>query len=113
MRWAGRIAAKHVLNMLLKSHESCDPEEKYTELCAACYAGEQRHWWYRILKSYCEDYKDGAIVGYDEPLPDTGLHGLQETDHGYTFFKKADIEYLGRAACKANEVRELAEGGKV
>lgn len=110
MRWAGRAAAKHVLNMLLKSHEVSDPEEKYTELCAANRAGEQRLWWYRIRKSYCEDYKDGEIVGYDEPLQDIGLQGLKETDHGWTFFKKAETEYLGRAACKVDEVQELAKG---
>lgn len=110
MRWAGRVAAKHVLYMLIKSHEVSDPEEKYMELCGAIRAGEQRLWWYRIMKSYCEDYKDGAIVGYDEPLPDIGLRGLKETDHGYTFFKKADTQYIGRAACNCNEVRALAEG---
>ncbi len=109
MRWSGRVAAKHVLNMLLKSHEVSDPEEKYTELCAANYAGEQRLWWYRILKSFCDDYKDGAIVGYDEALPDIGLQGLKDTDHGYIFFKKADVKFLGKAPCKVCKVQALAK----
>lgn len=113
MRWAGRIAAKHVLNMLVKSHHVSDPEEKYMELCGAIRAGEQRLWWYRIMKSYCEDYKDGNIVGYDEPLQDTGIQGLKATAHGWAFFKKAETEYLGRAACKVSDVQQLANGGKV
>ena len=93
--------------MLLNSHEKEDPDEKYTELVSALHAGEQRLWWYRILKSYCDDYKDGAIVGYDEALPPIGLQGLKETDHGYVFFKKADIEYLGKAPEIYKRVQQL------
>lgn len=41
MRWIAKVSQKHVLNMLLNSHEKDDPEEKYTELVAALHAGEQ------------------------------------------------------------------------
>ena len=68
VRWTAKVSQKHVLNMLLNSHEKDNPEEKYTELVSALHAGEQRLWWYRILKSYCDDYKDGAIVGYEEAM---------------------------------------------
>jgi len=109
MRWIAKVSQKHVLNMLLNSHEKEDPEEKYAELVNALHAGEQYHWWYRILKSHCDDYNNGAIVGYDEPLPDVGLQGLKETDHGYVFFKKADTHYLGRSPMRVEMVEALVE----
>lgn len=105
MRWAGKIAAKHVLDMLARSHNTSDPEEKYTELCAANRAGEQHLWWYKILKSHCKDYSDGQIVGYDDPIGDQGLQGFDEENRH--FFKKADIQYLGRAPCKHDAVTAL------
>ena len=109
MRWAAKVSQKHVLNMLIRSHQKNDPEEKIMELSGALIAGEQRMWWYRVLKSYCADYKDGAIIGYDEPVGDCGLTGFDESK--WSFFKKADIEYLGRAPMVVSAVQRLAEVG--
>lgn len=105
MRWAGSSTAKRVLDMLIRSHAATDDEEKYTELCAANFAGEQRLWWYKIMKSHCKDYSDGQIVGYDEPIGNQGLMGLDEVN--WKFFKKADIQYIGRAPCKYGSVKAL------
>jgi hypothetical protein len=105
MRWTAKVSQKHVLGMLIRSHQKNDREEKFMELFGALVAGEQRMWWYRVLKSYCADYKDGAIIGYDEPVGDCDLQGFDEEN--WSFFKKADIKDLGRAPMVVSAVQRL------
>jgi hypothetical protein len=109
MRWTGKAKQPEVLNALIKTHQIGDTKEKLSMLADAIKDGDPRHWWYRILKSHCSDYQDGAIVGYEEPIHSNGLQGLKETDHGYVFFKKADIQYLGMATMRWQAVKALAE----
>jgi len=109
MRWIAKKPLKEVLQSLIESHATESGEDKVKALTTSLDWAEPRLWWYGVKKSYCDDYKDGTIVGYDEPIHPLGLQGLKETDHGYVFFKKADTEYLGRAPTKYWAVKALAE----
>lgn len=112
MRWTAKTPQKKVLAMLLASHMYSSNSMKSSILCCAIGKAEEVLWWYLVEKSYCDDYNDGAVVGYDEPISTRGLHGLRETDHGYVLFKKADTKYLGRAPAKYAAVKSLQEAAQ-
>lgn len=110
MRWTAKTPQKEVLAMLHMTHTP--GADKLGMLCRAIASAEEVLWWYLVKKSYCDDYADGAVVGYDEPLPKIGLQGLRPTDKGWQLFKKADTKYLGRAPAKYAAVKSLQEAAQ-